>query len=346
MLTLLIALYCLLAIFLIVFSKESSHKYIYFAFCLLLIFLAGLRPQGFDPDYEQYLKVFYNGSKKSRIEPTFFLITNLVKSLFNHPIFLFLIYSIIGVSLKFIGFKQLTKYYLFSAFLYLCNYFLLHEMTQIRVGVASGLLLLCIKPLYNRDLKKFLLFIILAISFHYSALILVPLWFMNVKKINKKIYISIIPVMYLLVLSGVTITFLIEQIPIDQVQFLFKMYQFQMKSGKGGALNIFNVLQLIRCCMAIFMIFNISLIAKNNKYSFLLIKIYVISLLSLPLFSDVPVIGFRISELMGVVEVILIPLLISVFVQKRIAKVYIVIVGALMLFMNLFYTQLFSFEWY
>jgi len=346
MLTLLITLFVLLAILLLIIPKGNLHKYVYVAFCLALIFIAGLRPQAFDPDYEQYLKAFYNGSKKSRIEPTFFLISNFVKLFFNHPVFLFLIYSIIGVSLKFIGFKQITKYYLFTAFLYLCNYFLLHEMIQIRVGVASGILLLCVKPLYDRDFKRFLLFVILAISFHYSALIVLPMWFVSTKKINKNIYIAIIPIVYLLVLSGLTFSFLIERIPIDQVQFLFKMYKFQMKSGKGGALNVFNILQIIRCCMAILMIYKMNIIVKNNKYSFLLIKIYVISLISLPLFSDIPVIGFRVSELLGVVEVVLIPLLISVFVQKRIAKVYIVSVGALMLFLNLFHTQLFSVAWY
>ena len=98
-----------------------------------------------------------------------------------YPIYLFLLFAILGVSFKLIAIKQLTELWFLSLILYLSNFFILHEMTQIRAGVASAFLLLCVKPIYDRDLKRFLLFAVLGFLFHYSAIVILPLWFLGIK---------------------------------------------------------------------------------------------------------------------------------------------------------------------
>jgi hypothetical protein len=60
----------------------------------------------------------------------------------------------------------------------------------------------------------------------------------------------------------------------------------------------------------------------------------------LVLFSDIPALGARASELLMPVEIILIPYLLYVFRQKQIALVLILSIAFIFLSLNLFYSSL------
>jgi hypothetical protein len=338
MIPFLILLFIFLAVFIIVAPNEKHHKNIYIYFGIVLILTAGLRVEGLTLDYDNYLYAYYNSSDAaSRFEPTFTIIAVFVKSTFNNPIFLFLIYAFLGVTIKFIAIKQVTHVYLLSALVYFSNLFLLHEMTQIRAGVAAGILLLCIKPLYERNLKKFLFLTVIAITFHYTALVILPLWFLNSKKINKK-FIWLIPFAYILVLNYMSLGFLVEHIPIDKIQVLYALYKNE--GGFVDNLNVFNLLLLSRIFISLILFYNIDKISKINKYAPVLLEIYILSHVFFILFSDIPALSFRISELLGVVEIILIPFLIYLFKGKRIPLFFPIGIGAVMLWLSLFYDKL------
>lgn len=337
----LIILFFLLAIFLLLKPKWKYNKYIYVLIGVILAFTAGLRPEDATNDYMGYLKAYYTiNDYSSRLEPTFYIIVSFVKVVFSNPVFLFIIYAILGVSLKFIAIKQISELYLLSALIYFTSFFLLHEMTQIRAGVASGILLLCIKPLYQRNLKKFIILVALSISFHYSALVFLLLWFLNPKNIDRKFYLSLIPIVYILALKGFTLGFIIEHIPIDPIQTLYSMYKINMEKGLGDKINLFNGVQLLHCAMALFLIYNVDKLKKQNEYAPILLKIYTLSIIIFVMFSDFPVISFRISELLGIVEIILIPFLLYLFKPKRLAILFPIGIALLMFMLNLFYVKL------
>jgi hypothetical protein len=338
MLFFLITLFFYLSV--LILTDDKYHEIIFIVLGVILFLIAGLRAEGVTRDYENYLYAYNNIDISSRFEPTFTIIAFFVKYIFNKPIFLFIIYAVIGVSIKFIAIKQLTNLILLSALLYLSNFFLLHEMTQIRVGVASGILLLCIKPLYERNFKRFFFLVVIAVSFHYTAVVILPLWFLKPISLKKKFYLCVIPFVYLLTLNGLTVGFLIEHVPIPQVQSLYSMYQLQIESGEGDVINLFNSLQILRCAVLFLLIYFSELLVLKNKYSFLLIKIYTIALACFVLFSDIPVISFRISELLSIVEIVLIPLSIYIFKEKRMASLLPISIGFIMLIINLFYVKL------
>lgn len=337
-----------LILFFIIFSaiiilnlSEKLDKIFYILLGFVLVFIAGLREEGLTKDYENYLNAYYSsGDEASRLEPSFTIISVFVKSAFNNPAFLFLIYALLGVTLKFIAIKQLSRLYLLSGLLYLSNFFLLHEMTQIRVGIASGILLLCIKPLYERNFKTFFCLVFVAISFHYSSIIISLIWFLNPYTIKRYFYLILLPFFYFMALAGFTIGSLIEHIPIAQVQGLYSMYQLKIVNGDGDIINLFNSMQILRCCILLFLIYKIHSISLLNEYAIILVKIYTIALCCFVVFSDIPVVSFRISELLSIVEIVLIPLLIYVFKEKRLAMLFPITIGLFMLLINLFYIKL------
>ena len=147
------------------FSLRINKKtLVLFTVALLLIFIAGFRPIGLDRDSPDYvillnyvslLNIPFSQANFLDIEPAFWMLVEINRVLFssNERTF-FLIFAIIGVSLKILAINRLSSMPFLSLLAYICLYFVLHEMTQIRAGVASGIFLLAIQDIVNRNLKK------------------------------------------------------------------------------------------------------------------------------------------------------------------------------------------------
>lgn len=327
------------------FDKNYKLSVCYCGIGIILICIAGLRNGNVVHDYKEYLNIYSNIEDYNTIECSFRLIRYFVKTWFNHPIGLFIIYAILGVVLKLKAICQLSSLYFLSVIIYISNSFLLHELTQIRVGVAAGFFLLALKPLAERRFKKFILYILLASFFHYSALILFAFWFITNKKINKKewyFYLFLIPLGYLF---GTFTYNILIYIPIESIRLKLEMYKSLKESGAVGfsEANLFNPYFLFKCVIYYFLCFRYQYLEKCNEYFSLLLKIYGFSLFVFPAFSFIPIVGYRLSELAGCVDILLYPLLIYCFNPKVIAKGIVISIGLLLLLVNIFHKQLILF---
>lgn len=308
------------------YYSHDKRNYIYFFISLIMIVsIYVLAPHS--NDYINYSRSFHYGAS-GRVEPTFTILASIAAFVTNNVILLYLLYGLISIPIKLKALKELSPLFTYSLTLYICYYFLLHEVTQIRASAAVAFFLLSIKSLYDRNLKKYALFVFCAILFHYSALIMVPLWFIKPKSINKYFYLSIIPVSYILASTGISLTYLISFIPIEEIQILLKHHTYAMEQGIGDKINIFNLLQLFRCFICCALIILSERIITHNKYALLIIKIYTLSIISVVLFHDLPIVSFRISEFLGVTEVIALPFILYFFKQK-----FLVMLPVIMLFL-------------
>ena len=212
-------------------------------------------------------------------------------------------------------------------------------MIQIRVAVASALLLWSTKFLTERNATKFFSLSILAILFHYSAAIILPFWFINPNKSHKRLYLLMIPAAYMLAIMGYSFGHLVGAIPVEQIQTLWTMYEKRMEFDGGTEINIFNSMHLIRCAMSMFIMFNIDKISKYVPTAVVWAKMYIISLVAFLLLSDIPVLSFRISELLQIVEILLIPSIVLVPKYRQLGRYMIIGFAAVCIFVNVFYNQ-------
>ena len=299
------------------FDKINKLFICYWGIGFFLILIAALRNGNVVHDYDEYISIYNNIEDYNTIEYSFKLIRYVVKAWFNQPLGLFIIYAILGVSLKLKAIYQLSSFYFLSVIIYISNFFLLHEMTQIRVGVAAGFFLLALKPLAERQFKKF----------------------------NKKewyFYLSLIPLGYLFT----TFTYnILIYIPIENIRLKLEMYKSLQESGAVGfsEANLFNPYFLFKCVIYYFIYFKYKQLENCNRYFPLLLKIYGFSLFIFPAFSFIPIVGYRLSELTGCVEIILYPLLVYCFTPKIIAKGIVTFIGLLLLLVNIFHKQLILF---
>lgn len=304
----------------------KKKLYYFLPIGILLILMAGLRPIGIDGDSLNYVSVLHVGLSDANFigkEPAFWIINELNKILFggNEQTF-FLIFAILGVSLKLLAIKKLSLLPFYSIFVYISLYFILHEMTQIRVGVATAIFLLAIPDIYNRNFKTFLFKTILAMMFHYSAVIMLLAYFLNPYKINFKIFFFLPLIGIVFMFIGINIITILNPFLFLLPDFLankIELYILLLDDGKFNQINVFNFYYT-----SLLVFYYIMILYHNyfkSLYDVLFLKIFGLMLFCFYFFSAIPVLAFRVSEFFGVVLIILIPHFALIFKQKTIAKI-------------------------
>ena len=307
-------------LFLALIDKGDKKVFFYYSIGLILVLIAGFRSENICRDYSEYRR-YFEGIKDSGniffLEPTFVLIT-----IFCSKVeWLMLIYATLGVFINLIGIKRLTNLYFYSLLIYFSSSYILHEMTQIRVGVAIAFFLLSIKHIEDRNAYKFIAFVILASLFHYSALIILPLYFIRSKSVNIIFYSFLIPTCYLLHFLGIHFSQLLGILNAgeDIQQKILIQQEAIGLSNEAPKINLFNIVQILKIILIYVLLWKRKVISKNNVYFNILIKIYIFSIAFFILFADIPVFAFRLSEMYGAVEIILVPMLVYILTPKSYA---------------------------
>lgn len=315
----------------------NKQTFVFMSVALLLILAAGLRSVGLDRDSPNYAEMLswhlsiFNANFGDK-EPFFWIIYEINARLFNfqtQPFFM--MFAVIGVSVKMLAIKRSSVYPYLGILTYICLYFVLHEMTQIRAGVAAGIFLLALDDLVKRNWKSYVLKTFLAMGFHYSAAIMFAVYFLNPKRINRDLYLLLPIVACLLAVfkDATTEAFLaFIQIFPAFISDKFVMYIHLLQDGHFADINIFNFYYL--CLIGFYYIFLLNIEKLNNPAIVIYVKLLGISLFSFYGFSFLPVFAFRTAEFLGVVLILLLPNFVLLFKQKLVA-------GGVLVFWLVFY---------
>ena len=126
---------------------------------------------------------------------------NILISRFTANRYIFILtYTFILYILIFFSFKQHVKNYPFACLLFMALFFFF-TFTYLREVMAVAIAWLSMKYIIKRDFKKFLLVMICAYSFHNSAAIFLPMYFIPIRKFRIK---NIIIVMVALLILGIS----------------------------------------------------------------------------------------------------------------------------------------------
>ncbi len=295
-------------------DRYISKALLAIALTALAVF-AGFREIGIDQDSFGYL-VYYNlddGRMSLAAEPTFVTLAGISRTLSANNGFrlLLIAYAILGITTKYLAIRKLSDQVWLCVITYFSYYFLLHEFTQIRAGVASGLVLISVYYAYERNLKVFLGLIALASIFHFSALVALPIYFLrkNLTLAVKVVVALAIPAGLIIRQTGIDILLVL---PIDIVKSKIETYT-TVGVYTLSELNVFNSVYLMKyATLYIFLAFSDN-ISKEAKFFPILLQVYAVSMFCYLAFSFNTTFAMRISELFGVVEIVIIPMLLYAF---------------------------------
>lgn len=329
----------------IAYKKDNISKKALAWQALVLIIFAGFRDGENMPDYNTYMMLYYSNLDDMATiitEPSFMLISKIANFIVkNEHLVMFLLYAAIGVSMKTIAIQKLSIFVPLSMVIYISNYYILHEMIQIRFGVATALVLLSIPSVVDHKWKKFTCIIIAATFFHYSAIVAGLIYFLAKNQFKEKKYTLIIFVAYLVCLFASGIFDVIFQFfPASDAALKLTTYTDSSRM-EAYTINPFGMYILTRIIIFGFFAYNVNKIRPHYKYIDLLLKMYTIGICAYVALSKFPEIAVRMSHLFTISEILIIPCMVLLFRKKKAGKLAVITYAFLAFVMNVLFTTYF-----
>lgn len=320
-------------------GKSKWIVFVSIGICLILT--ASLKVVGGDSDSGSYENLFVNYEKpmvRKTLEPSFIVIADVINRLSGNIHWLFFIYAILAIPLKLHSIRQLSEYLFLPLIVYSCHYFILHDLTQIRAAVASGLLLTAIKPLCEGKRVKAAILIACAVVFHYSALalfIILPFGNKPLTRYWKMTLALVVPVCYLLFLMHFDP---LTTLPIPYVGDKLELYKEMKDYGFFDDFYMYkNPLLWTKVITFYLLIAYHDTVIRHNAYLPVLLKIMAVSLACFFVFAQLPVLSARLSELFGIVDIITISLLFYIVKPAWVGRAVVVAVSVGMLVMDVYF---------
>ncbi len=305
----------------------------------VLTLYVAFRPDDIDKDYISYLGFYENPSGIVAVltEPTFKLI-NGVARLCGLPILIFVIYAFLAIPLKVCAIRRLSPYWYMSILLWYTHLFLIQEMTQIRVAVSTAFFLFSLPFLAKGCKLKFILFVVISVLFHYSALVLLPLIFIGNKPLSRPLRVILIVVPILAYTSSSVGIEILKMIPIPFIQTKLQMYEDLMvyKGGIWADINIYNAMAMIRLSAYYILIWKYDYLSDKYPYMPILLKIFCYSVCLYVGFSFMPPLAIRVEEYLSIIDCILLPLLAVLVRPHWLGRMLVVLYATCILLANLF----------
>jgi hypothetical protein len=175
---------------------------------IVLILFSGFRDVEVDADSLNYLDWFQGLNEVDGNDffllkdPAFYIIGNTVSSLGLGILYVFLGYALVALWSKFLFIKYVTyaKYAHYFLYLYFCRLYFVHDMTQIRTGAAVGLASLALILFYRKCQYLSIAILILAITFHFSVVLLLPFFLLLRFKYRFELRV---PLLLILCIAGI-----------------------------------------------------------------------------------------------------------------------------------------------
>ena len=275
--------------------------------CICLICISGFKPLTTTDarTYEYYYYFNYNPIIEMATEPTYIYLSRFFLSFGFGVSAIFIAYAILAIPMKLITLWKTTPYIFTAMIVYIGIYYPLHDVVQIRCGVAVAFLLWAMVPLAKKQYFSATLLTICAILFHYSSVAFIPILMvgnMKVGKYWKYLLGAAIPIclaLYVVHISAVSF------IPSSLVEGKLDLYRDMSETGNLDEYVPYKQIPFFAEFILLYIfLFFYDTIAKHCIYAPILIKILVLELGCMIMFAQIPVLGARLHELFGMFNVI------------------------------------------
>lgn len=295
---------------------------------IVLALLAGLRGTDVSKDYYSYSYISDNISDITStndlsyfvaFEPGFIAIIILIRRIVtsNYVLALMLFYAVTSISLKIYSIKRLSINPYLTVLFYFSYYFLMQDMAQIRIGLASAIFLTALIPFFKGKRMLYAGLIIFATFFHYSAIFYLLLLIFNTTKFNRNQYTAVLLLSIVLAFVKLPLLNILGNFDFSDISNKFSNYVELSKNG-SLSINFFNSLNIcnILCCIYLIYFTDKQKLLEDNKL-ILFLKCNILSIFLLGLLTGVPAVALRFSQLFGIVQIFLFTYLVKSLPAKK-----------------------------
>ena len=293
-------------------QKSSGKSFVIFSFALIIIFQA-LRKSTVGVDIETYLSFFERLASDSvdnflllysGVEIGFLYYNKLI-SVFtlDHQIFLGIISATIFIPIAYVIYKNSSNFYLSVIYLITLGIYNF-TFSGLRQSIAIGFTFLSYEFIKRKQWVRFLLIILLAMTFHTSALVFLPAYLIYNIKIKKKHFFLVLGIISLIVIFK---SFLLRFIVLNSLE----KYSNQILLESTGAYTLFFVMLTI---------FIISLLSKgktNNPVSLNAFSNFMLMAVIIQISASESQLSMRAGYYYYLFTILLLPEIITAFSGKK-----------------------------
>lgn len=296
-----------------------------------LILVCGLRWR-VGTDYNNYVDLYYLNSTGDfwgalqTGDPAFSVLAWFCSRIIYEPQIMFMVCSIFITTIIVLGIRDYSCMFELSMFLYITEMTYYSQFNGVRQWIASAIIFFAFRYLIREQRNKYFICVLVAASFHISALVLIPLYFtIKLKPWSKYI---------LLLVTSVVISFLMFPQVMDVLFNIFegRRYQVYLKPMEGDdGVNLLRVL-VAAIPVIISLIYHKKII--NDKKVSLLVNLSLFNFIFLFLATRSTVIA-RMCFYFGPYNILLIPELVRLEKSKFKYIIYVIVMVMFMLYMIL-----------
>jgi len=275
---------------------------------IVLICLAAFKPMTTADaiNYETYFYQYDDDIVELSVEPSYRFLSRLFLSMGFGITAIFLTYALIAIPLKLTMLWKLMPFVFTAMIVYVGVYYPLHDVVQIRCGVATAFLFLAIIPLEKRQYLLALLLTLVAAISHYSSLAFLPILLVGNIEVGKywKWLLGIsIPICLVLYLAGFSALSLMPQ---SMIEGKLDIYKDMSEMGLWGKQYVpyKQISFLFEFALLYFYLFFYDTIKKHCIYAPILIKVLALEMGYFIMFAEIEVLGNRLHELFGMFNVL------------------------------------------
>jgi|GEM_PF-3912224 len=312
-----------------------SNKIVFFMLAVYLILVAGLR-YGIETDYWSYAKIFKSTSENHEvegIEKGFHSLILFYKNMFsskNFNGFIFML-AFISVGLKLFYISKLKEPFIALIF-YFVGFYIMYEFNTVRQGIAICFLFFAAEQIEKRNFIKYLFWVFIAVLFHLSSIIFLPVWFFcKMKMTRRKIIVFLILAIIFAEFSISIADSLFKMLPLPAAfqGYMSKILTYLSLAQKGSLFSVGLVRRVVAIVLLYFILGQKGVQTTHFKIFFLGSLLYI-------LFVKSEIIANRLS---GSFEAFIIPLL-GTGIRKRNYLATISLAMLIMLYIALFFVSL------
>jgi hypothetical protein len=319
----------ILSFFSFVSLTKQGKKYnfiILLTASIFMILFAGLRAGS--GDQEAYRAIFFNVAPLDEVlvgshnyesiygEWGFLFANSLIKFFFNSDVVMFIIMAFVSIGFVAYSCRRISPYPLVSLLCYY-SWFFASNLGPIRHAIASSLILLMIVFLANNKKLFAVTAYFSAVFVHKISALAVFIWISNdVSKMRGLLSLVLVFSIIVSLMGGIAEEIISSIFPFvgDDIKSKLLLYsQMGMGNTRQGLLNGIVIKQLLITSVCLY--YMNALRNKFPSFSFVFWA-YMISTLTLILFNDFKIISDRVSNIFAISEIIIIPMLISLFSGK------------------------------
>ncbi|XOD68508.1 MAG: EpsG family protein [Flavobacteriales bacterium AspAUS03] len=333
----------LIFIFLLSFAEvlflKRKKKFFFYGIVFVLIFISGFRYE-VGSDYSSYKNAFFiiQNTNKPGVEWGYHYLNKIFASFQNGFIGVFFTIAFFAILSKAIAIFKYSHYPILVLLLYYVIYYFNGDSGQIRQNLAMGICLYATQYIFEKRFFKFLFAIILATSFHNTAIIFIFSYFIgNIKKISKNaLFLSFLIVMGL---SFTDVKYIFK--PIIEYFSVFdldKKYMLYVDSKKYGQRYDFTYGDVTRVIFFFLFTININKMIKENKNIQLFFLLYMVSIFLYFLFRSNVIFAVRLGLYYKIFEILMIPELIYLYrknIRVKLTYTSIALVYVILLYLRL-----------